>query len=268
MGPDLLSLLVGSEGTLGIVTEVTVRLAPLPRARTAFVVPLPEGARLGSAANRLARTPGTGLSAVEYVDRTCAAALVERGNSFGGVGQALLLLELEADDPDQAADRRRRVLELLRAEGVGGAAVDAEPEELWTLRGEAGALLDRKVGPRVREDVAVPLGHLDRLVEALRAIAVEERVDYFLYGHLGEGSLHPNFAVDPSTPKAESIRAKVVRAALSLGGTISAEHGIGLLKVPYLAEELGADAVDWLIAVKRWCDPDGILNPGKVYPSR
>ena len=266
VGPDLLSLVVGSEGTLGIVTEVTVRLAPIAPTCEGLVVPLPDNARLGEVASRLARAHGTGLSAVEYVDRTCAAALAERRRSLGPTGQALLLLEIEADGPMQAAERRELVRELLSTVGVNGAAVAVNPEELWTLRGQAGTSLNEQVGPSVREDVAVPLGRLDELVDALRAIGRESGARFFLYGHLGEGSLHPNFAVDPASPAAERVRGKVVRAALALGGTISAEHGIGVLKIPYLAEEVGSDAVDWMLAVKRWCDPDGILNPGKIYP--
>ncbi len=268
VGPDLLSFVVGSEGTLGIVTEITARLAPLPRAREAFVVPVPPTARLGAIACRLAQAAGTGLSAVEYVDGTCAAAMAERRPSLHLTGEALLLLEVEADDIRQAAKRRARILGLLASEGVSARATVVEPEALWTLRGEAGTLLDTTIGPRVREDIAVPLGRLDELVEALRRIASEEKVGYHLYGHLGEGSLHPNFTVDPTGEHGNRVRARVVRTALALGGTVSAEHGIGLVKVPFLVEELGPGAVDWLVAVKRWCDPDGILNPGKVYPAR
>ncbi len=267
-GPDLLSFVVGSEGTLGIVTEITARLAPLPQVREAFVVPVPPTARLGAVASRLSQAAGTGLSAVEYVDGTCASAMAERRRSLHLTGEALLLLEIEADDARQAARRRARVLEMLSSEGVSSPATEVAPEALWTLRGEAGTLLDATIGPRVREDVAVPLGRLDELVEALRRIASEEGMGYHLYGHLGEGSLHPNFAVDPTGERGNRVRARVVRTALALGGTVSAEHGIGLLKVPFLVEELGPGAVDWLVAVKRWCDPDGILNPGKVYPER
>ena len=200
------------------------------------------------------------------MDRTCAAALAERRRSLGPTGQALLLLEIEADGPKQAAERRELVRELLSTVGVDGEAVAVDPEELWTLRGEAGTSLNEQVGPSVREDVAVPLGRLDELVDALRAIGQEAGARFFLYGHLGEGSLHPHFAVDPASPAGDRVRTKVVRAALALRGTISAEHGVGLLKIPYLAEEVGSDAVEWMVAVKRWCDPDGVLNPGKIYP--
>ena len=131
----------------------------------------------------------------------------------------------------------------------------------------SGDALLARIGYHVREDVAVPVGELDRLIEELRAIARSEQVPVYLYGHLGEGSLHPNYAVDPTTAQAARLRAAVLRAARNLGGTISAEHGIGVLKRPFLVEELGGEAVALLLAIKRACDPDGILNPGKLYPS-
>ena len=268
VGPDLLQMFVGSEGTLGIATEVTVRLAPLPAERQGVVVPLPDDVRLAPIAQRLARFPGIGLSAIEYLDRPSAEVLAERHAGKLPPASALLLLEVEADDADDAGRKLERLSEALGPVGGGDdATVFRDADELWTLRGESGDALLERIGYHVREDVAVPVGEVDRLIAGLRSIAGSEEVPLFLYGHLGEGSLHPNYAVDPTTPKAERIRASVLRAARSLGGTISAEHGIGVLKRPFLVEELGEAAVRLLLAVKRACDPDGILNPGKLYPT-
>lgn len=267
VGPELLPLLFGSEGTLGIVTEATVRLAPIPPVRRGLVVPLPDGVRLGSLAARLARAPVEGLSAVEYVDRASAAALAALGRPIGPGDAAWLLLEVEAPGP---ADADRRAAELGRLVAAAGAAGPPIPfddaDELWTRRGESSTALDRQIGQRIREDVAVPLAEVDALLDDLARIAAEEGAPLFLFAHLGEGSLHPNFAVDPSTPAADRVRARTLTAALARGGTISAEHGIGRLKRSFVERELGADAAAWLGAVKRWCDPDGILNPGKLYP--
>jgi FAD/FMN-containing dehydrogenase len=267
VGPDLLQLFVGSEGTLGIATEVTVRLAPLPSVRTGVVVPVSRKARLGQIAGRLARIPASGLSALEYLDRECSAGIVERRAARWPKSTALLLLEVEAQGRPEAA---RRIDRLRRAigstAGVGRFIVFDDADELWTLRGASGEVLIERFGHHVREDVAVPLGRVDGLIRELEGIALREDVPFFLFGHLGEGSLHPNYAVDPTTPAAERIRAAVLRASRSRAGTISAEHGIGRIKRPYLTEELGADAVALLWAVKRACDPDGILNPGKLYP--
>jgi len=267
VGPDLLSMFVGSEGTLGIATEVTVRLAPVPAIRRGLVVPVPEGVRLGPLAGRLARTPGTGLSAVEYLDQGCASALASGRRSFGARGSAALLLEVEADDEPSATRRVDRVRASLREAGVPGALEEfPDSDELWTLRGESSVVLDERFGHRIREDVAVPLGRVDALLVEVERIARTEDVPLYLFAHLGEGSLHPNFVVDPTTPAAERIRAALLAAALGLDGTISAEHGVGRLKVPYLAAELGPEGIRLLHAVKRACDPDGLLNPGKLYP--
>lgn len=266
-GPDLLGLLVGSEGTLGLVTDVTVRLAPLPPVRRGLSVPLPDDVTLGAVATRLAGTALTGLSAVEYVDRKTAGELARLGRPIGATDAALLLLEIEADDRPDADARSARVAATLQAVGVGTApTVFEDADELWGRRGESGVALDRRLGHRIREDVAVPVGRLDPLVAALHRIADDEGVSLYLYAHLGEGSLHPNFAVDPASAVGARVRARTLTAALELGGTISAEHGIGRLKREFVGRELGPVAIDWLRSVKQWCDPDGILNPGKLYP--
>ena len=269
VGPDLLQLFVGSEGTLGIATELTLRLAPLPEVRSGWAVPLPPNARLGRIAATLARTSGTGLSAVEYLDTTSAEGLrLDRGAEWGS-NSPLLLLEIESSGRTDARHRSLRVRIALRAAGV-----TAEPEvfedadRLWTLRGEASRVLDERFGPRVREDVAVPLAEVDGLVADLRRVARRERVRLFLFGHLGEGSLHPNYEVDPASAKAQRIRSAVWAAALKRKGTISGEHGVGRLKRAFVERELGTPAVRLLRAVRAACDPDGILNPGKLYPGR
>ena len=267
VGPDLLQLFVGSEGTLGIATEVTVRLAPVPAVRHGVIVPVPRTASLGPLVARLSRIPDSGLSAVEYLDRGSAAVLAERRTARWPRDSPLLLLEVEAGGPEEAERRLARLRGALGEMGsADGFTAFEDADELWTLRGASGDVLLERYGQYVREDVAVPLARVDALVAELERIAREERVPFFLFGHLGEGSLHPNYAVDPSTSAAERIRAAVLHASRSLGGTISAEHGVGRLKRSFLTEELGASAVELLWAVKRACDPDGILNPGKLYP--
>ncbi len=268
VGPDLLSLFVGSEGTLGVATEVTVRLAPVPAVRLGVVVPLGEGVPLGVLAARLAGAPGTGLSAIEYLDRACADELGHLPGSDLHPTGALLLLEIEADRRAEARSRLARVASVLRGANVPTTpAIYEDADALWTLRGRAGISLDERLGLRIREDVAVPLGEVDRLVDALTRIGAVERVPLYLFGHLGEGSLHPNYAVASDDPTGARVRAAVLSASLALGGTISAEHGIGAVKSAFLERELGAVGVRMLRTVKHACDPDGILNPGKLYPA-
>ncbi len=267
VGPDLLSAFVGSEGTLGIATEVTVRLAPLPAVRLGLVVPLPERTPLSTVATELARAPGTGLSAIEYLDARCAAEL-SGPSGFERAGEGpLLLLEIEAESAADSSRREERVRAALARVGVPAAPrVFRDADELWTLRGRASTALDAKLGERIREDIAVPLGAIDRMRAEVERIADREAAPLYLFAHLGEGSLHPNFAVDPASPRGGRVRGAVLRAALALGGTISSEHGVGALKIPYLEQEIGRAGLEVLRSLKRACDPDGVLNPGKLYP--
>lgn len=267
VGPDLLQLFIGSEGTLGIATEVTVRLAPRPAVLRGLVVPLPPRVRLGPLALHLARVAESGLSAVEYLDRYSASGLADaRGAPWGGRA-ALLLLEVEASGEREADARAERVRTVLARHGVRGPVqVFPDADRLWDLRGESGRVMDEQLGSRLREDVAVPPARVDDLLQAIGRIARKEGVDVHTFAHLGEGSLHPNIVVDPASRAAERIRAALYSEALRLGGTISAEHGVGQLKRPYLEQEVGSVAVRLLHAVRAACDPDGILNPGKLYP--
>lgn len=268
VGPDLVGLLVGSEGTLGILTQLTLALAPLPARRMGLVVPIGERASLGSVVAALRPLAGAGLSAVEYLDRACASALARTEGARLPGDTPLLLLELESADEAEEARRAERLLEVLRAVGATDEpTVAPSADRLWSLRGESGVALDRELGARVREDIAVPVGQLDAMLRALEEIARAEGVRCVTFGHLGEASLHPNLLVAPGTEPGERVRARVLRACLALGGTVSAEHGVGAVKPAFLGEEIGRPGLELLRAVKRACDPDGILNPGKLYPS-
>jgi glycolate oxidase len=180
---------------------------------------------------------------------------------------SVLLLEIEAGDPAESRVRFDRVrAALLRADVPSEVTLYDDADALWTVRGRAGVALDERLGPRVREDVAVPLGEIDRLVRELERIGVREHAPLYLFGHLGEGSLHPNYAVDPGSAGGARVREAVLSTSLALSGTISGEHGIGALKSSFLEREVGAEGIRILRAVKAACDPDGILNPGKLYP--
>jgi glycolate oxidase len=268
LGPDLVAAFVGSEGTLGIATEITVRTAPIPPVRRGVGVRLPAGARLGRIAGRLASTPGTGLSAVEYVDRASAEELATTDDLRWGRGSDLLLLEVEADGEREWEGRYRALERTLRAVAVPGRpVVFADADRLWSVRGRTSVGLDRRFAARIREDVAVPLGAVDRLRHDVARIASAERVPVYVFGHLGDGNLHPNFVVPPSSRAATRIRRALWESATRLGGTVSAEHGVGRLKVAAAAREIGPSGVAVLRALKRACDPDAILNPGKLLPS-
>jgi FAD/FMN-containing dehydrogenase len=267
-GPDLLGLLVGSEGTLGLFTELLLEVAPLPDRRQAVVVPVPSvAAAMHTAQTLLRRDPqGLPLSALEFVDATVADLLHAIPPGRLPAGRPLILIELESTDRSADVDLESLLGRLAR-DGLEGEAISfPNADDLWTLRGESGLALDRKFGERIREDIAVPLSRVVDLARTIDEIAGRHRVPVHTFGHLGEGSLHPNFVVDPDSPGSEEIRAELFRAVAAMGGTISGEHGIGVLKAPYLELELGAQGVELLRGIKRLFDPDGILNPGKLFP--
>lgn len=267
IGPDLLQLLLGSEGTLGIFTELTVALVPIPARRTVLGVPLPEGVRLAPLVAGLSQGLADGLSAIEYLDRRCADALARTPGARLPGGHALLLLELESATEAEESDRLERTAARLAALGApADPVVFPEADAAWSLRGESGTALDRELGTRVREDLAVPIGRIDELLATIARWGRAQGVETCVYGHLGEGSFHPNLALDPGSPEGEAVRARLLREALRLGGVISSEHGIGSVKSGLLAEQIGPGGLRLLDGIARACDPDRILNPGKLLP--
>jgi glycolate oxidase len=265
-GPEILDALIGSEGTLGLFTELTLALAPRPEIRTGLVVPLPPEILPGKTAQFFLASRSVVLSAVEYIDRASARELGRRSGSRLPSERDLLLLELETD-PEGEERALERILSLLREQGISeDPLVYPNADELWTLRGESSVALDQSIGQRVREDVAVPLDRLDELIREIRRLAERNGIPLYLFGHLGDGNLHPNFAMPPEGPRAASLRKELLETVHRLGGTISAEHGIGLLKAPFLSMEHGTRVADVLRGMKNLCDPLGILNPGKLFP--
>ncbi|HLY77590.1 MAG TPA: FAD-binding oxidoreductase [Thermoplasmata archaeon] len=265
-GPDLLGFLVGSEGTLGLFTEICLALAPAPERRIGLVLPVPEELSFRTTLPRLLASPAPAFSALEYLDRPTAAALSRFAAGRLPGESALLLLELESSGADEDLDLERVAKRLVDAGFTGEPVVYPDADQLWTLRGQSGEAIEAD-GVRIHEDVAVPWSRLDELIAGTRALAARHDVPVRLFGHLGDGNLHPGFVVDPSSERARGIRRDLVQLAKRLGGTISAEHGVGALKAEYLALEHGAVGVSVLEAFKRRCDPDGIMNPGKLYPA-
>jgi glycolate oxidase len=262
---DLTSLLVGSEGTLGVVTRAKLRLRPAQGPRTTLVA-LFETADAATRAAVEALGAGADLSLLEFVDRTTLAA-IDRWRRMGFPAEAGGLLVAQSDtalagDIDQLAQRctSAGALYLTQTDDV------AEADALLEARRLALPALER-LGQTLLDDVCVPRSRLGALVEGVERIAEEAGCVVGVFGHLGDGNMHPTFVLDPDDPDAEP-RARaafgdIVRLAVRLGGTVSGEHGVGVLKLPYLADELGAELVAVQHRVKQALDPTGILNPGK-----
>ena len=266
VGPDLVSLLVGSEGTLGLFSEVTVRIVPRPERRTGLALPLADGRPLGPLLQALRDLLGTGLSALEFVDAGTSDAMRVHGAGAWPFSGAMLLAEFEGSSLEEA-EALGRLEAARRALGLpSDLSVFPEADRLWALRSDAGPALEAALGPPLREDLVVPLARLDDLRTAISAIRDRFQVPVLVFGHVGEGNLHPVFGTDPRSETADRIRRALCDSALSLGGGISGEHGVGATKRDRLEAQLGPSGIGALRALKGALDPHGILNPGKLLP--
>ena len=268
-GYDLTGLFVGSEGTLGVVTEAVVRLSPAPDpALTALgVFDTLDAAVAGIVALR--RDPHRPCL-LEIIDRTSVRAIQEFGD-YGFPDDCAAVLLVQSDRPGHVADDIARYASLLSAAGAVDVALadDAqESEALLEGRRVMSTAFEAK-GGRLAEDVCVPIGRLAEFVRGVETVAERHSVLIPVSGHGGDGNLHPSivYAYDDADSLARAWRAfdEVLRLGLSLGGTITGEHGVGSVKVPWLPLELGAREIERQRQVKAVFDPLGIMNPGKVF---
>lgn len=267
-GYDLTGLLVGSEGTLAVVTEAVLRLRPAPRQPPVTVAA--EFATVHQAAEAvwaIVRT-GVGPSLLELMDRTTLEALDDWRNIglASGTG-AMLLCQADGGDAQAAGDEMARCCEAAGAELVAVSQDEAEAAQLLTVRRMAFTAIER-LGSCLIEDVCVPRSKLPEMFDAVARIAAQHGLTVPTVAHAGDGNLHPVFVFDRTLPEippevwagAEDI----FRAALELGGTLTGEHGVGTLKRHWLKEELGEASMAVHAAIKNALDPLGILNPGKA----
>ena len=268
-GYDQKRLFTGSEGTLGVITEITVRLQPLPGPRTTMVATFSDPVAAGRAVTTI-RTR-TRPSVLEFMDATALAA-VERQLHMG-IGAECRALLLAASDlaGAAAADEVATMVACCEAEGALEVAFtdDAtEGEQLMAARRMAIPAVE-KMGTVLIEDVGVPLGRIAELVAGIEEVADRHDTTIAVIGHAGDGNFHPLVVFD-RTDDAASERAmkafgEVMDLGLALGGTITGEHGIGTLKRPWARAQLGDDVLDVMTRIKEALDPLGIMNPGKAY---
>jgi glycolate oxidase len=271
VGFDLTGLLCGSEGMLGIITEATLRLLPLPEATRTVRATFETMAAACACPPAFTRARVTPV-AVEVLDRASISA-VESEFAFGLDAGAGALLLVSVDGPREEVEREARVVEEVVKE-LGGYDVlrsetREEEERLWDVRRALSPAIKKYGTLKFNEDVVVPRSRVPELVARVEEIG--RRHDTFVvnFGHLGDGNIHVNFMCERSDPEAvRRARAAVgetFAAAVELGGTISGEHGIGYVKAPYLNMALGPDTVEAMRRIKRALDPRGILNPGKMF---
>jgi D-lactate dehydrogenase len=271
-GYDLQRLLIGSEGTLALIVEATLRLVPKAPQRRAVRALYRDVASAAAAVARLMAQPAT-PSMLEFMDGDCVRLAREVGGAdIPRDAGALLMLEADGD----AETLPFAVEALLRAaEGDGLVSLDDAADagaaaKLWAARKALSPALRTLAPGKLNEDVVVPVSRIPELVAGVQALAGEFALPIVSFGHAGNGNLHVNVLFDPADPaqhaRAHAAMARVFALALSLGGTLSGEHGIGLAKRDFMPQALDASTLELMRAVKRVFDPDGILNPGKLLP--
>ncbi|MDG5974164.1 D-lactate dehydrogenase (cytochrome) [Hydrogenophaga taeniospiralis CCUG 15921] len=270
-GYDLTRLMVGSEGTLGVITEVTLKLYPLPEAISAATCSFPT---IEAAVRTVIQVIqlGVPIARCELIDAN-TVRMVNTHSKLGLREEHMLLMEFHGS-PASVKEQAETVQEIATDFGGNEFQWATTPEErtrLWTARHNAYfAAIQSKPGCRaISTDTCVPISRLaDCLLDSV-AEADASGIPYFLVGHVGDGNFHFGYLIDPAIAeereRAEGLNHQLVARALSLEGTCTGEHGVGLHKMDFLLTEAGTGAVDMMRSIKRALDPDNILNPGKIF---
>ena len=270
-GYDLTRLMVGSEGTLGVITEVTVKLYPLPEAISAAVCSFPSIEAAVRTTIEVIQL-GVPIARVELIDHN-TVRMVNKHSKLTLREEPMLLMEFHGT-PGSVKEQAELVQELASAHGGNAFEWASTPEErtrLWTARHNAyfAAIQSRPGCRAISTDTCVPISRLaDCLLASVAEVEASE-IPYFLVGHVGDGNFHFGYLIDPEKPEereiAEVLNHQLVNRALSMEGTCSGEHGVGLHKMDFLLTETGNGAVEMMRTIKRSLDPQNIMNPGKIF---
>lgn len=269
-GFALTQLFTGSEGTLGVITEITLKINPKP---TAFKTVLASFSHLKDAGQAIADIMHAGIipSVLEVLEENTITVLRERANMGLPNVKALILTETDGYTEAETAFQMAAVIEIFRKNKVTDIQVAhtaEETEELWRARKSAGSTAAQLRPSNVSEDVTVPISKVPDLLTGISKIVRNYGLPFVIFGHAGDGNLHPRIMYDPSVPDQVQQLKKAVyeifKLTCDLGGTLTGEHGIGLSKAPYMTLEHDQVSLDLMRSIKRLFDPNNILNPGKM----
>ena len=274
VGYDLTRLLVGSEGTLGIITRITVRLLPLPEAIRAMTAVFPS---LEKAAETVSEIIAQGIipRALEFMDNASIRCVESHLKADLPVDAGALLL-IEVDGKLEAVDNLIKQLATVcmsqGAEHIKFAETKSEIADLWKARKAISPALFQYGPDKINEDIVVPRSRIPDMVRRIEALKEKTGLTMVSFGHAGDGNIHFNIMLDKKNKddlkKAEAAIDTLFEYTLDLGGTISGEHGVGITKAPYIAKEIGPAELNLMKKIKKIFDPNGILNPGKIFPTR
>ncbi len=273
-GYDLTKLIIGSEGTLAVITEATLRLIPKPAdTRTAMVI-FDDLYTAGKSISKIL-TSGVRPSKMEILDQNA----INKVEDYAGLDlprEAAAILLVEVDGDPAVLEKELSVVEhALRAIGVENIQVAADKEEeanLWKVRKLVSPAVVTSGFTKVSEDATVPLSKIPDMFKKIDEIKERYELNIVVFGHAGDGNLHPTINMNMRDPdevtKVEKAVAEIFDYAIELGGTLSGEHGIGTMKKAFLANEIGDEGVEFQKAIKQALDPKNILNPGKIFPEK
>lgn len=272
VGYDLTRLFVGSEGTLGVVTKITVKLAPLPEAKAtilALFTEVEEAARAVSAIIAAKIIPST----IEFMDRA-SIRCSEKASPMGIPEEIGGLLLIEVDGNEEAVtpqvEKVKKILTSQKAARCDVTRDPAEADKLWQARRVLSQATYNLNPVKIAEDVVVPRSHIPTLIRTLEALEKKYQIPILSFGHAGDGNFHVSIMIK-DTPedrhKAEEAVKDIFAETVRLGGTLSGEHGIGTSKAPYLDMELSPEVIATMKSIKTLFDPNNILNPGKIFTS-
>lgn len=273
VGYDLTRLLIGSEGTLGIITSITLKLLPLPesiKTMTAVFDSIETAAQTVSNIIKAKIIPRT----IEYMDNAairCVEHYLKTGLPENA--QALLLIEVDGKERDiiDNADRLKEICLNSSATDFTIAQTKDEAEELWKARKAIPPSLFEYGPDKINEDIVVPRNKIPDVVKKIESLHQETGLQMVSFGHAGDGNIHFNIMLDKQNTEDLEKANKAVESlfdyTIELGGTISGEHGIGTAKAPYIDKELGASELELMKKIKILFDPNNILNPGKIFPT-
>jgi glycolate oxidase len=271
-GYNLTQLYVGSEGTLGVITEITLRLIPQPESSGSVLAAFAELDDAAILVNRILHA-GVTPAVIEIMDQMTIQT-VDDYLQTGLPRDAAALLLIQVDGVQAAVDQELAMVAKLcrdnKATMVEVATTLEEEEVVWTARRSISPSLTRVRPNKLGEDISVPREAIPEVVRRVQEIAQQRNLPIVIFGHISDGNLHPNILFDQADPeemeRVELATGDIFQVATSVKGTLSGEHGIGLLKQKYLGLDLTDQAVDVMRTIKRALDPDNIMNPGKIFP--